>query len=334
MPKTTSTNGARTTMPFLPGAGLSAELLNLGPLGPDLSTRGPEGDVAVSFEFFPPKTDKMAAALHQTAQDLAPLKPRFVSVTYGAGGSTRERTLAATAVLAREAGVPVAGHLTCVNATRAQVDDVARAYWAQGVRHIVALRGDPPGQAGQAPGGRFTPTPGGYENAAALVRGLRQIAPFEISVAAYPENHPEATSAQADLDNLKAKLDAGATRAITQFFFEAGTFLRFRDRAAAAGITAEIVPGILPIANIEQAYTFAAQCGTHIPLWMRRMFDGLDAQPETRALVTTAVAGELCRQLRAEGVTQFHFYTLNKSAPSAALCRLLGRHPILENVTA
>ncbi|WP_337955265.1 methylenetetrahydrofolate reductase [NAD(P)H] [Acetobacter peroxydans] len=334
MPKTTSTNGARTTMPFLPGAGLSAELLNLGPLGPDLSTRGPEGDVAVSFEFFPPKTDKMAAALHQTAQDLAPLKPRFVSVTYGAGGSTRERTLAATAVLAREAGVPVAGHLTCVNATRAQVDDVARAYWAQGVRHIVALRGDPPGQAGQAPGGRFTPTPGGYDNAAALVRGLRQIAPFEISVAAYPENHPEATSAQADLDNLKAKLDAGATRAITQFFFEAGTFLRFRDRAAAAGITAEIVPGILPIANIEQAYTFAAQCGTHIPLWMRRMFDGLDAQPETRALVTTAVAGELCRQLRAEGVTQFHFYTLNKSAPSTALCRLLGRHPILENVAA
>ncbi len=321
-------------MPFLPGAGLSAELLNLGPLGPDLSTRGPEGDVAVSFEFFPPKTDKMAAALHQAAQDLAPLKPRFVSVTYGAGGSTRERTLAATAVLAREAGVPVAGHLTCVNATRAQVDDVARAYWAQGVRHIVALRGDPPGQAGQAPGGRFTPTPGGYDNAAALVRGLRQIAPFEISVAAYPENHPEATSAQADLDNLKAKLDAGATRAITQFFFEAGTFLRFRDRAAAAGITAEIVPGILPIANIEQAYTFAAQCGTHIPLWMRRMFDGLDAQPETRALVTTAVAGELCRQLRAEGVTQFHFYTLNKSAPSAALCRLLGRHPILENVAA
>ncbi|GAB3587354.1 methylenetetrahydrofolate reductase [Acetobacter peroxydans] len=321
-------------MPFLPGAGLSAELLNLGPLGPDLSTRGPEGDVAVSFEFFPPKTDKMAAALHQTAQDLAPLKPRFVSVTYGAGGSTRERTLAATAVLAREAGVPVAGHLTCVNATRAQVDDVARAYWAQGVRHIVALRGDPPGQAGQAPGGRFTPTPGGYDNAAGLVRGLREIAPFEISVAAYPENHPEATSAQADLDNLKAKLDAGATRAITQFFFEAGTFLRFRDRAAAAGITAEIVPGILPIANIEQAYTFAAQCGTHIPLWMRRMFDGLDAQPETRALVTTAVAGELCRQLRAEGVTQFHFYTLNKSAPSAALCRLLGRHPILENVAA
>ncbi|MCI2007968.1 MAG: methylenetetrahydrofolate reductase [Acetobacter peroxydans] len=276
----------------------------------------------------------MAAALHQTAQDLAPLKPRFVSVTYGAGGSTRERTLAATAVLAREASVPVAGHLTCVNATRAQVDDVARAYWAQGVRHIVALRGDPPGQAGQAPGVRFTPTPGGYDNAAALVRGLRQIAPFEISVAAYPESHPEATSAQADLDNLKAKLDAGATRAITQFFFEAGTFLRFRDRAAAAGITAEIVPGILPVANIEQAYTFAAQCGTHIPLWMRRMFDGLDAQPETRALVTTAVAGELCRQLRAEGVTQFHFYTLNKSAPSAALCRLLGRHPALESAAA
>jgi methylenetetrahydrofolate reductase (NADPH) len=228
----------------------------------------------------------------------------------------------------------VAGHLTCVNATRAQVDDVARAYWAQGVRHIVALRGDPPGQTGQAPGARFTPTPGGYENAAALVRGLRRIAPFEISVAAYPEAHPEAASAQADLDNLKAKLDAGATRAITQFFFEAGTFLRFRDRAAAAGITAEIVPGILPVANIEQAYTFAAQCGTHIPLWMRRMFDGLDAQPETRALVTTAVAGELCRQLRAEGVAQFHFYTLNKSAPSAALCRLLGRHPITENAAA
>lgn len=321
-------------MPFQPGAGLAAELLNLDPLRPDLSTHGPEGDVAVSFEFFPPKTDKMAAALHQTARGLAPLGPRFVSVTYGAGGSTRERTLAATAVLAQEAGAPVAGHLTCVNATRAEVDDVARTYWAQGVRHIVALRGDPPAQNGQTPGARFIPTPGGYENAAALVRGLRQIAPFEISVAAYPETHPEAASAQADLDNLKAKLDAGATRAITQFFFEARTFLRFRDRVAAAGITAEIVPGILPISNIEQAYTFAAQCGAHIPLWMRRLFDGLDAHPETRSLVTTAVAGELCRQLRAEGVTQFHFYTLNKTAPSAALCRLLGRHPCPENAPA
>ncbi|MFT8657439.1 MAG: methylenetetrahydrofolate reductase [NAD(P)H] [Acetobacter papayae] len=321
-------------MPFLPGGGLSAELRNLGPLDPGLSTGGPDGAVAVSFEFFPPRTDKMAAALHQTAQELAPLGPRFVSVTYGAGGSTRERTLAATAVLAHEAGAPVAGHLTCVNATRAQVDDVARTYWAQGVRHIVALRGDPPAQNGQAPGAGFTPTPGGYESAAALVRGLRQIAPFEISVAAYPETHPEATSAQADLDNLKAKLDAGATRAITQFFFEAGTFLRFRDKAVAAGITADIVPGILPVANIAQAYTFAAQCGAHIPLWMRRMFDGLDAHPETRALVTTAVAGELCRQLRAEGVNHFHFYTLNKFAPSAALCRLLGRHPSLESMPA
>ncbi|GBQ28058.1 methylenetetrahydrofolate reductase [NAD(P)H] [Gluconacetobacter azotocaptans] len=276
------------------------------------------GPVEVSFEFFPPKTAKMEDGLRQTVGVLASLKPRFLSVTYGAGGSTRDRTLATVAALVRDTSVPVAGHLTCVDATRDQVDDVARAYWAAGIRHIVALRGDP-----TTPGSRFVPHPDGYENAAALVAGLRRIAPFEISVAAYPETHPDAASPQADLDNLKAKIDAGATRAITQFFFEAETFLRFRDKAAAAGIDAEILPGILPVANIAQAYKFAAMCGAHVPNWMHRLFDGLDDQPATRALVTTAAAAELCRQLRAGGVSHFHFYTLNRAEACQALCRLL-----------
>ncbi|GBQ87405.1 5,10-methylenetetrahydrofolate reductase [Gluconacetobacter johannae DSM 13595] len=276
------------------------------------------GPVEVSFEFFPPKSTKMEDGLRQTVGALAPLGPRFLSVTYGAGGSTRDRTLATIAALAHDTSVPVAAHLTCVDATRGQVDDVARAYWAAGIRHIVALRGDP-----TTPGSRFVPHPDGYENAAALVAGLRRIAPFEISVAAYPETHPDAASPQADLDNLKAKIDAGATRAITQFFFEAETFLRFRDRAAAAGIDAEILPGILPVANIAQAYKFADMCGARVPDWMRRLFDGLDDQPATRALVTTATAAELCRQLRAGGVSRFHFYTLNRAEACQALCRLL-----------
>jgi methylenetetrahydrofolate reductase (NADPH) len=279
--------------------------------------------VNVSFEFFPPKNEKMAENLKKTAAALSSLSPRFVSVTYGAGGSTRDRTLAVTAELARETRIPVAGHLTCVDASREEVDDVARAYWASGIRHIVALRGDP-----AVPGGRFAAADDGYRNAADLVRGLKKIAPFEISVAAYPEVHPEASSAQADLDNLKAKIDAGATRAITQFFFEAETFLRFRDRVAAAGIDADIVPGILPVSNIAQAYKFAAMCGARIPDWMGRIFHGLDEQPDIRALVTTSVAAELCRRLQAEGVSSFHFYTLNRADPSYALCRLLGKQPV------
>jgi methylenetetrahydrofolate reductase (NADPH) len=304
-------------MPFGRSDGPDHDPLGHGPGGAD-----PSDTIEVSFEFFPPKTKKMVENLKQTAAALSPLAPRFVSMTYGAGGSTRDRTLAVTADLVRQTHLPVAGHLTCVDATRDDVDDVARAYWANGIRHVVALRGDP-----AVAGGRFSASPDGYRNAVDLVAGLKRIAPFEISVAAYPEVHPEASSAQADLDNLKAKLDAGATRAITQFFFEAGTFLRFRDRAAAAGVEAEIVPGILPISNIAQAYKFAGMCGAHIPDWMRRTFHGLDEHPDIRALVATSVASELCRQLQAEGVSSFHFYTLNRAEPSYALCRLLGKQP-------
>jgi len=282
----------------------------------------PERAPSVSFEFFPPKTDKMAEGLTQAACDLAALSPRFVSVTYGAGGSTRERTLAVTADLVTRTGTPVAGHLTCVGATQDAVNDVARAYWQAGVRHIVALRGDPAGADA-----RFTPHPGGYDGAAALVAGLSRVAPFEISVAAYPEKHPEAASLDADLDALQAEIDARATRAITQFFFEAETFLRFRDKARARGITAEIVPGILPVSNISQAWRFAEMCGASVPDRLRALYHGLDDQPEVRALVTTAVTADMCQALRAEGVSHFHFYTLNRAAPSQAICRLLGVMP-------
>jgi methylenetetrahydrofolate reductase (NADPH) len=277
-------------------------------------------DVQVSFEFFPPKNEKMEQALWETVQVLAPLGPRFVSVTYGADGSTRDRTHATVARIVRETAVPAAAHLTCVGADKNEICDIARAYWAAGVRHIVALRGDPPGGAE-----RFTPHPGGFENAAALVKGLKAVAPFEISVAAYPECHPESASLAADLDNLKAKIDAGADRAISQFFFAPETFLRFRDRAAAAGIDVEIVPGILPVSNVVQTRKFAAMCGAVIPPWMDRLLDGLDDKPETRQLVAATMAAELCRGLYAGGVRHFHFYTLNRAALSYAICHLLGK---------
>lgn len=285
------------------------------------------GDIRTSFEFFPPKTEAMADQLWQAVTRVAPLGPAFVSVTYGAGGSTRERTHATVARIVAEARLPTAAHLTCVDASRAEVDAVARQYWAAGVRHIVALRGDAPGQSGSEPGARFCPHPGGYANAAALVTGLRAIAPFEISVAAYPETHPEAGSAEADLDNLKRKLDAGATRAISQFFFEAETFLRFRDRVAAAGIAAPVLPGILPVTNLAQAQKFAAACGASFPGWMGEMFAGLDDQPETRSLVAATIAAELCQRLYAGGVRDFHFYTLNRAELALAICRLLGVRP-------
>jgi methylenetetrahydrofolate reductase (NADPH) len=280
------------------------------------------GDFEISFEFFPPKTEKMDIALWEAVQSLAPLRPRFVSVTYGADGSTRDRTHATVARLATETAIPAAAHLTCVGATKAEICDIARAYWEAGVRHIVALRGDPP-QAGQ----KFAPHPGGFRNAAELVGGLRDVAPFEISVAAYPECHPDSASRQADLDNLKAKIDAGGDRAISQFFFAPETFLRFRDEAAAAGIDAEIVPGILPVSNVAQTRKFAAQCGAEIPTWMDRLFEGLDDHPETRPLVAATVAAEMCRRLYAGGVRHFHFYTLNRAALSYAICHLLGRRP-------
>ncbi|HTI31143.1 MAG TPA: methylenetetrahydrofolate reductase [NAD(P)H] [Sphingomonas sp.] len=280
------------------------------------------GDIAVSFEFFPPKTDKMAETLWQSVETLAPLGPRFVSVTYGAGGSTRERTHATVERIARETSIPAAAHLTCVEASRAEIDAVADAYWQAGVRHIVALRGDPP-TAGQ----KYTTHPGGYENAADLVAGLRDLHPFEISVAAYPECHPDSPHATADLDNLKRKIDAGATRAITQFFHEAETFFRFRDAAAAAGIDAEIVPGIMPVMNFASVRRMSAMCGTAIPTWLETLFAGLDDLPAARQLVAATVAAELCRRLYAGGVRQFHFYTLNRAELSYAICHLLGLRP-------
>jgi methylenetetrahydrofolate reductase (NADPH) len=281
------------------------------------------GDAAISFEFFPPKTEKMDETLWQAIQTLAPLAPRFVSVTYGAGGSTRERTHATVERIVRETSISAAAHLTCVDATRDEVDAVARDYWAAGVRHIVALRGDPP-----VLGARFQPHPEGYTNAADLVAGLCKIAPFEISVAAYPETHPDAVSADADIDNLKRKLDAGATRAITQFFFSPEAFFRFRDQAAAKGITAEIVPGILPVSNVAQTRKFATMCGAAIPAWMDRLFEGLDDHPASRQLVAATIAAELCRRLYAGGVRHFHFYTLNRAELAYAICHLLGHRAV------
>lgn len=277
------------------------------------------GDARVSFEFFPPKTEKMEETLWESVQTLAPLGPRFVSVTYGAGGTTRERTHATVARIARETDIPAAAHLTCVDATREEIDAIADEYWKAGVRHIVALRGDSP-VAGQ----KFQSPVGGYENAAALVAGLRKLHPFEISVSAYPECHPDSASEAADLDNLKRKLDAGATRAITQFFHEAETFFRFRDAAAKAGIDAEIVPGIMPIMNFGAVQRMSAMCGTVVPDWMGTLFDGLDDRPAARQLVSATIAAELCRRLYAGGVRDFHFYTLNRAELSYAICHLLG----------
>ncbi len=286
---------------------------------------GLPGDVAVSFEFFPPKSEKMEAQLWDAVTQLKPLAPSFVSVTYGAGGSTRERTHATVARIIREAGLPAAAHLTCVAASKAEIREVAEQYWEAGVRHIVALRGD----AGE-PGAPFTPHPEGYASAADLVAGLKAIAPFEISVAAYPETHPDAASPQADIDNLKRKLDAGASRAISQFFFSAEAFFAFRDKCAAAGIDAPILPGILPVTNVAQARKFAAACGAAIPAWMDGLFEGLDEQPAARQLVAATVAAELCRRLYAGGVRDFHFYTLNRPELAYAICHLLGKRPQTE----
>jgi len=280
------------------------------------------GDAAVSFEFFPPKTEKMDATLWESIETLSPLGPRFVSVTYGAGGTTRERTHATVARIARETTIPVAAHLTCVEATCDEIDAVANAYWNAGVRHIVALRGDPP-----TPGAKFQSPEGGYANAAALVAGLRKLHPFEISVAAYPECHPDSADAASDIDNLKRKIDAGATRAITQFFFEPETFFRFRDAAAAAGISAEIVPGIMPVMSFAAVQKMSAMCGTDVPAWMGRLFEGLDDHPAARQLVAATVAAELCRKLYAGGERAFHFYTLNRAELSYAICHLLGLRP-------
>lgn len=282
-------------------------------------TLDPLGPLNVSFEFFPPKTPEMEDALWRTVRRLEPLDPSFVSVTYGAGGSTRERTHATVKRLVDETRLKPAAHLTCVAATRDEVDAVARDYWQAGVRHIVALRGD-----SQVPGAPYHPHPGGYDYAVDLVKGLKRIADFEISVAAYPEMHPDAASAEADLDNLKRKIDAGATRAITQFFFDNDVYFRFLDRALAAGITVPILPGIIPVSNFRQIAKFAAATGAGIPASMAHHFEGLDDDPETRKLVAIAVAAEQVRGLAAAGIQDFHFYTLNRADLCFALCHLLG----------
>ena len=277
------------------------------------------GKVEVSFEFFPPHNEQMEEVLWRSIERLAGLGPRFVSVTYGADGSTRERTHNAVARIVNETNLTAAPHLTCVGAPRGEIDDIARAYWDMGVRHLVALRGDPlPGVDG------YEAHPDGYEYAADLVAGLRRVADFDISVAAYPEVHPEAPNPLFDLDNLKRKLDAGASRAITQFFFDTDVFLRFRDLAAAAGIESAIVPGILPITRFPQLERFAARCGADVPTWLHERFAGLEDDAETRQMIAASVAIDQVHTLQAEGLSDFHFYTLNRSELTYAICHALG----------
>jgi methylenetetrahydrofolate reductase (NADPH) len=275
----------------------------------------------LSFEFFPPKTEALEAQLWTCIRRLEPLRPRFVSVTYGAGGTTQARTHATVTRLVRETGLVPAAHLTCVGAAREAVDAVALAYRDAGIRHIVALRGDPP------PGETYVPHPGGYPFAVDLVAGLRRVGDFEISVAAYPETHPQASDPGADLDNLKRKLDAGATRAITNFFFDGSVFLRFLDRCLAAGITAPIVPGIMPVSNFAGLQRMSAISGVSVPDWLARLFVGLDDDLETRRMVAAVVAAEQVRLLQANGVDEFHFYTLNRPDLTFAIAHILGVRP-------
>ena len=273
----------------------------------------------VSFEFFPPKDEEMERTLWSSIQRLTPLQPRFVSVTYGADGSTRTRTHNIVTRIQQSTALTAAPHLTCVGSPREEILEIARNYWQHGIRHIVALRGDPP----QGGNGKYVPHPGGYAYAVDLVRGLRSVGDFEISVATYPEPHPEAPHAAFELDNLKAKLDAGAARAITQFFFDPQLFLRFRDRCAAAGITASIVPGILPITRFPQMLRMAQRCGASVPDWLEHRFAGLDDDPDTRRLIAAAVAIEQVQALQQHGVEEFHFYTLNRSELTYAICHAL-----------
>ncbi len=285
-------------------------------------------DVRVSFEFFPPKTEKANKTLWDSIQRLAPLRPSYVSVTYGAGGSTRERTHATVYRIRHETDLEPAAHLTCVGAAREEIDGIAQDYWDSGVRHIVALRGDPP-----EGDDRYRPHPGGYAYASDLVAGLKKVADFEISVAAYPEPHPEAQSPDADLDNLKRKIDAGASQAITQFFFDVELFLRFRERAEKAGIRVPIIPGILPVTNFARVAGFSAKSGASVPGWMAELFEGLDDDPETRKMVAASVAAEQCRALHAQGVNQFHFYTMNRADLVYAICHILGVRAEAESQT-
>jgi methylenetetrahydrofolate reductase (NADPH) len=282
-----------------------------------------DGEITVSFEFFPPKTERMEEALWTSIRRLEPLAPEFVSVTYGAGGSTRERTHSTVARIVKETALHPAAHLTCVGATREEVDEVVRGYWDAGVRRIVALRGDPAAGVGA----RYEPHPGGYESTADLVRGIKAIGAFDVSVSAYPEKHPESATVASDLDTLKAKIDAGADRAITQFFFDNAHFLRYLEAARKHGIWAPIVPGIVPIHNFKQVSAFATRTGATVPAWLARRYDGLDDDPATMHLVAAAVAAEQVLDLVDEGIRQFHFYTLNRADLVYAICHLLGLRP-------
>jgi methylenetetrahydrofolate reductase (NADPH) len=273
----------------------------------------------VSFEFFPPKTERMASTLWQSVQRLTPFKPSFVSVTYGAGGTTRERTHETVRKITQETSLSAAAHLTCVSATSLEVDEIAKDYWAMGVRHIVALRGDMP-----EPGQEYQPTVNGYAYASDLVTGLKKLHDFEISVAAYPETHPEARDLATEIDNLKRKFDAGATRAITQFFFETNDFLHYRDKMAAAKLEMPVIPGILPVTNFKSMEAFAGRCGATVPKWVSQRFEGLDDDLETRSGIAAAMAVEQCKELEREGVNAFHFYTLNRAELTTAICRMLG----------
>jgi methylenetetrahydrofolate reductase (NADPH) len=293
---------------------------------------GEQRRIRVSFEFFPPKTEEMDKTLWESITRLAPLKPNFVSVTYGAGGSTRERTHATVKRILGETPLTPAAHLTCVAATRDEIDAVIRGYCEAGVRHIVALRGDPIGGIGD----KYAPHPGGYKHAADLVAGIKQLvrnerlADVEVSVSAYPEKHPDSATVEADIDMLRAKIDAGATRAITQFFFENDLYFRYLDRVRARGIEVPVVPGILPVQNFKQTKSFAARCGASVPDWLARRFDGLDEDAATRKLIAAAVAAEQVLDLVDRGVTDFHFYTMNRADLVYAVCHLLGLRPELE----
>ena len=285
------------------------------------------GRIAVSFEFFPPATEDMEKTLWDSIERLAPMAPSFVSVTYGAGGSTRERTHATVKRILAETTLTPAAHLTCVAATCAEVDAIVRSYHEAGVRHIVALRGDPAGGAGT----KYAPHPGGYSNAADLVAGIKRIADIEVSVSAYPEKHPESATVEADIDMLKAKVDAGASRAMTQFFFENDVYFRYLDRVRARGIDIPIVPGILPVQNFKAATNFAARAGASVPVWLAERFQGLEHDPTTRKLIAAAVAAEQVIDLFDRGVTHFHLYTMNRADLVYAICHLLGLRPTLEN---
>jgi methylenetetrahydrofolate reductase (NADPH) len=288
-----------------------------------LSRLGGEGPIRVSFEFFPPNSEEMEAKLWAAIERLAPLAPSFVSVTYGAGGSTRERTHATVSRILAETSLRPAAHLTCVAATTGEVDEVVRAYWAAGVRHIVALRGDPP----EGVGSRYVPHPGGYQSTAALVAGIRNIGAFEVSVSAYPERHPESPTWAVEIDNLKRKVDAGAARAITQFFFDNDLYEAYVERVRAAGVFIPVVPGIMPVLSLGQVTRFAARCGATVPGWVARRFEGLDQDAATRQLVSAAVAAEQVLDLVDRGVQDFHFYTLNRADLVYAICHLLGLRP-------